>query len=239
MTTAETPAETSAEALHQRARLRAERSLGTSVMAIEFTLISVMVGVVLFPLAESATSLLRDRRVEGWAYLAAALMLTLHLWTSVIVHALTFVSWPMDFGRNLLYIGLGLVMAMQMHFLDDPVGWFALSAVSAGVAALTVLYDTQVLHRRVNRTGDALLAAVLHRQRQQVRLLPAYAVIAVVPLLLVTLWPGTFVHGWAHLALVSAQALITAVALVGTVRAFDGWADLIVRREMAGQEHGR
>src|SRR5947209_576559 len=101
----------------ERARQHAERNLSASIVAIEFTLISVMVGVVLFPLVESATVLLRERNYQYWPYIAAGLVLTLYLWSSVISHSITFIGWPIDFGHNLLYITLAVVLAIQAHFL--------------------------------------------------------------------------------------------------------------------------
>src|SRR5438105_12071821 len=143
----------------ERARQHAERNLSTSIIAIEFTLISVMVGVVLFPLVEAATGLLHDRHYQYWPYIVTGLVMTLYLWSAVITHSLTFIGWPMDFGHNLLYIILALVLAVQMHFLADPVAWFAITPLSAAVAALTVYYDLRVVEQRL--VGAAGAAAIV------------------------------------------------------------------------------
>ncbi len=47
-------------------RLEARRNLSGTVITIEMTLISVLAGVNLFPLMESATPVLRTLRFEYW-----------------------------------------------------------------------------------------------------------------------------------------------------------------------------
>jgi hypothetical protein len=217
----------------QRARRHAERNLSASIVAIEFTLISVMVGVVLFPLVEEATVLLRERHYEYWPYIAAGLALTLYLWAAVISHSLTFIGWPMDFGHNLLYITLALVLAIQAHFLDEPVAWFAITPLSAGIAALTVYYDLRVVRQRLpGATGAAaeVFAAALEQQRRQLRLTPWYALQVLVPLALVIWLPGVFIERPVHVVLLIVQMLFTAAALAVTIRSFRGWSPLILRR---------
>src|SRR5258708_24618992 len=85
-------------------RERAERNLGALVIAIEFTLISVMVGVILFPLMDFATPILREMKFEYILYIVSGLVLILYIWTEVISHSLSFIGWPIDIFHNLLYI---------------------------------------------------------------------------------------------------------------------------------------
>lgn len=59
-------------------RERAERYLGSIILTIEFTLISVMVGVILFPLMDHAAVVLRDLRYEYWLYIVSGHLLILY-----------------------------------------------------------------------------------------------------------------------------------------------------------------
>ena len=224
-----------------RTRRHAERDLSALVVAIEFTLISVMVGVVLFPLTEVGTALFRDLAFEFWPYLACGLALTLYMWTSVIDHSLTFVGWPMDLGHNLLYIVDAVVLAIQMHIVVDPVGWFATSTLAAVLTTATMAYDLRLIRRRRgDATGPAaaLYQAVLAQQRRQVRAAPAFLLLAAVPLLLLLALPDVFgaAHGHWHLALIALQLLAVLAALGQAVRTFSGWTEPIVRQAMAGLE---
>ena len=76
------------EAVHPNSELRsrAESQLSSLVMTIEFTLISVMAGVVLAPLATEAKDLLRDLRFEFWPYILFGLLYILLVWSGVISH---------------------------------------------------------------------------------------------------------------------------------------------------------
>jgi hypothetical protein len=218
-----------------RARHHAERDLGVLVVAIEFTLISVMVGMVLVPLTEVATALLHDLRFEYWLYLACGLALALFLWASVIGHSLTFIGWPIDLGHNLLYIVLAVVLAVQMHYAADPLGWFATSAAASAVATLTVLYDERLIRQRLRgATGAAagLLAVVLARQREQARSAPWYFVVALVPVGLLLASPEVFLRQRGHLVLIALQLLAVLWALAGAVRTFRRWTEPIMRQAM-------
>jgi hypothetical protein len=107
-------------------RLQARCHLRGTVITIEMTLISVLLGVCLFPLMESASPLVRMLRFDYWPYIVASLLLIMWVWTGVISHALTWVSWPIDIGHYLLYIVGALLVGIQMHFLADPTAWFCL-----------------------------------------------------------------------------------------------------------------
>src|SRR6187399_302714 len=117
-------------------RERAERNLGALAVAIEFTLISVMVGVILFPLMDFATPILRGLKWEYMPYVVSGLILILYTWSEVISHSLTFIGWPMDLPHNLLYIVTSMFLAVQMHFLQEPLGWFCLTTISVTIAAV-------------------------------------------------------------------------------------------------------
>jgi hypothetical protein len=222
-----------------RARRHAERDLSALAVAIEFTLISVMVGVVLFPLTEVATELLRDLHFEFWPYLACGLALTLLLWASVIGHSLTFIGWPIDLGHNLLYIVLAVVLAIQMHFAADPVGWFATSALASAVASLTVFYDRRLIGHRLRLARGAtadLFRAVLVQQQAQLLMTPLFLLVGLVPLGLLLVLPEVFLHRPGHLVLIVSQLLAVLWALAHAVRTFGVWAEPIVSRAVAELE---
>jgi hypothetical protein len=95
------------------------------------------------------------------------------------------------------------------------------------------VYDARVIEQRLAGSSgpDAgVLAAALAQQRWHVRLIPAYAIVNVLPLALVLWLPEVFVARGGHLALVVIQTLIAAGALASTIRAFYGWTGSILRR---------
>jgi hypothetical protein len=161
----------------ERLRLRehAERNLGSLVIAIEFTLISVMVGVVLFPLMDFATPILRELKFQYIPYIISGLVLILYIWTEVISHSLSFIGWPIDIVHNLLYIVFAMVLAIQMHFLQDPLSWFAITCLSAIIAFAITYYDLRLIGaRRQGARGAAaeLFDSAYKRQQSLARTAP-------------------------------------------------------------------
>ncbi|MGB8648545.1 MAG: hypothetical protein WCF84_25135 [Anaerolineae bacterium] len=219
----------------QHLREHAERNLGALVISIEFTLISVMVGVILFPLMDNAAILLRDLRWELWPYILSGLLFTLLLWTQVISHSLSFVGWPIDIGHNLLYIVFALVLGVQMHFIMDPRGWFAVSFISTLVAWLLVYYDARVIEERMTGVSGAALAlftVALERQRNLGRQFVIAFADALLNLGAVLLWSPFMIDRPGHLILIALQLLLVLGLTVRTIQVFKSWTEPVVRKAM-------
>ncbi len=219
----------------EHVRERAERNLGALIITIEFTLISVMVGVILFPLMDGASILLRDMRVEYWPYILGGLLFTLLLWTQVISHSLSFVGWPISIGHNLLYIVFALCLGIQMHFLSDPRGWFAVSLITTLVGWLLIFYDAQVIQERLAGAGGAALLvfkSALERQRRLGRRFAIAMADALANLALILLLPGVFLAGPGHWALILLQSLLVFLLTLSTIQVFRSWREPIVLKTM-------
>lgn len=212
-------------------REHAERNLSVLVITVEFTLISVMIGVILFPLMDHAKDLLANLEYEYWLYILSGLLFVLYLWTEVISHSLSFIGWPLEFGHNLLYIVFALLLAVQMNFLSDPRAWFALTLVNTLVAATIVIYDLRVIEKkRANARPRAaeLFALVLKRQQGLLRVMPLTLLNAFVPLTLMLVLPAIFIEQHGHLILVALQILVLLALLIRTIQTFTSWAEPIL-----------
>jgi hypothetical protein len=223
-------------------REHAERNLGSLVIAIEFTLISVMVGVILFPLMDFATPIVRELKWEYMPYILSGLILILYIWTEVITHSLSFIGWPMDIFHNLLYIIFAMVLAVQMHFLQDPLGWFTVTLISACVAAAIAYYDRRVITERLtgaNGAAAALYQTALTRQRYLVRVAPFTILNALLDVALVFFLPVIFIQYKGHLVLVAIQIAAFIYFLRRTILAFQAERGQIVLKaieELASEE---
>ncbi|HZQ08382.1 MAG TPA: hypothetical protein VFD70_17495 [Anaerolineae bacterium] len=229
--------------IEQALRERAERNLGSLVIAIEFTLISVMVGVILFPLMDFATPILRDLKFEYMLYIVSGLVLILYLWTEVIAHSLSFIGWPIDIFHNLLYIVFAMVLAIQMHFLQDPLGWYAMTAVSAMLGATIVYYDLRIIEeRRKGTSGQAatsLFDTAWQRQHALLRTAPFTIGNALLQVALVFFLPIIFIEYKAHLVLIIIQIGGFIFLLRRTITAFKGERETIVQKaieELASEQ---
>ncbi|MBI4673446.1 MAG: hypothetical protein HY741_17475 [Chloroflexi bacterium] len=221
--------------LNQHLREHAERNLGALVIAIEFTLISVMVGVILFPLMDHATPILRDLKFEYMLYILSGLVLILYIWTEVITHSLSFIGWPIDIIHNLLYIVFAMVLAVQMHFLQEPLGWYAMTFLSALVAAAISYYDQQVIAGRMHGATGAsatLFQAAHTRQKWLVRISPVTVLNALVQVALVFFLPVLFIEYRAHLILIVLQIFGFLFLMRRTIRAFIAERELIVQKSI-------
>lgn len=224
-------------------RDRAERNLGSLVIAIEFTLISVMVGVILFPLMDFATPILRELDFEYMPYILVGLLLILYIWTEVISHSLSFIGWPIDILHNLLYIVFAMVLAIQMHFLSNPRAWFAMMVVSALVGGGIAYYDQKVIEqRRENSAGAAarLYETAWQRQHGLVRTGIVTILISVVQAGLVLLFPMIFLEYKAHLILVAMLIVAFFYRIRRTIGQFKATREQIVAKaveELASEEY--
>ncbi len=237
--TSRTLSESASRAIPTHLREQAERNLSALVITVEFTLISVMVGVILSVLVTAAAPILRDLQYEYWLYLVSGLVLVLFLWTEVVTHSLAFIGWPMEFGHNLLYILFAAALAIQMNFLADPVGWFALSTVSSGMATITVLYDRHVIARRqVGAHGAAaeMFQLAMTRQRGLIRTAPITLFNALLTVALVLVFNDFFMGRHFHLILIVAQIIAILILLARTIRTFESWTRPILYK--AVQELG-
>ena len=219
-----------------RRRSRAERNLSSMVVTIEFTLISVMAGVVLAPLADNAKDLLRGLRFEYWPYILFGLLYVLFMWSGVVSHSFTFVGWPLELGHNLFYIVWALVLAVQMAFMQDPTAWFAANILQYLVVGWIGYYDLRILQRRAKTAegaAKALFDMASVRQARLIRLFPVAVGSAALSLALLALEPGFFLNQHAHWLLGCIQILVACGGLLHNGRSLIAWQEPIMEKAMA------
>src|ERR1043166_2420824 len=105
------------------------RDLDSVVVNIELTLVSIIQGVALFFLTDNARALLSKEHASASLYVAAGLCVIFIFWSRSVIHTLTLIRWPLEFGHNFFYIACALGEAILFSHLGDPLAWFQLSAV--------------------------------------------------------------------------------------------------------------
>ena len=75
------------------------------VVNVELTLASIIQGVALYFLTDNARGSLALHQSVVWLYLLTGLVIIFIFWSRSIIHTLTLVRWPLEFGHNFLYIG--------------------------------------------------------------------------------------------------------------------------------------
>ena len=210
------------------------RDLDSVVVNIELTLVSIIQGVALFFLTDNARGLLAKEHASAFLYVAAGLCVIFIFWSRSIIHTLTLIRGPMEFGHNFFYIGCALGEAILFSHLDSPLAWFQLSAVFAVIVWLLFIYDMRLIHARVVEARDdperTLYARARSDQLLNIRLLvPLLVLFNLACALAIWRWPDLFIARSGHLWLIGAQIALFIGYLIYTGRYFSAIAALVLR----------
>src|SRR4029077_16674294 len=201
---------------------------------IELTLVSIIQGVALFFLTDNARALASTRQSSSLLYVAAGLCVIFIFWSRSVIHALTLIRWPLEFGHNLFYIACALGEAILFSRLDNPLAWFELSTACAAIVWLLFIYDMRLIHARVaesrNDSDRALYAHAKSDQLLNIRLLvPLLIALNLVSAFAIWHWPDLFIARGCHIWLISIQLLFFISYLFYTIRYFSAIAPLVLR----------
>lgn len=113
------------------ARSSAKRALDAAVVNIELTLISIIQGLALGVLAAASVEPLVQLQWQAWPYVLTGLLVVLIFWSRALVHTLSFIGWPLEFGHTFVYFGATLLEAVALSQVAHPERWFALNTLYA------------------------------------------------------------------------------------------------------------
>ena len=170
-----------AEQPDQHHRRAAKSQLDATVVGIELTLISIIQGLALGVLATNAVAPIVTLQWETWPYVVTALVSTLIFWSRSLVHTLSFVGWPLEFGHTFLYFTVTLVEVAAFSQVTDPLHWFALNTLYALAIWWLYAHDLRVVRRHqgdFTTAGErALYADVIRDQLANIRVIMPLAVL--------------------------------------------------------------
>ena len=211
------------------------------VVEIELTLVSIIQGVALTVLIENAHTVIAERQLFFWLYVVAGLFVIFVFWSRAVLHIITVIRWPLEFGHNFLYIACALVEAILFAQLGKPASWFGFGAAFIAIGWTLFVYDLRLIYARMrDSAGEAsnrLSARVLRDQWLNIAvLLPAVFLLNFLSAVLIRTWPEVFLMGNAHVWLIAVQVLSFAGYLIYVVRFYVSLAPLIVeaRHEWRG-----
>jgi hypothetical protein len=210
------------------------RELDSVVINIELTLVSIIQGVALFFLTDNARALLSKAHASASLYVVAGLCVIFIFWSRSVIHTLTLIRWPLEFGHNFFYIACALGEAILFTRLDNPLAWFQLSAAYAGIVWLLFIYDMRLIHARIAESRDdserALYGSARSDQLLNIYLLvPLLIILNLVSAFAIWRWPGLFITRGHHIWLISIQLLSFIGYLFYTSRYFSAIAPLVLR----------
>jgi len=213
---------------------RTRQELNTIVVNIELTLASIIQGVALYFLTENARTIVSERNWGALLYAAAGLFVIFIFWSRSIIHTLTLIKWPLEFGHNFFYIACALGEAILFTRLARPLAWFYLSSVYAGIVWLLFIYDIRLIHARFQEADSdaerALYACAKTDQLLNISaLLPLLCAFNLACAFAIDHWPQYFISALGHIWLISTQLLSFIVYLGYVTRFFARIAPLILR----------
>ena len=225
---------------HRRA---AKTQLDNTVVGIELTLISIIQGLALGVLATAAVAPILSLQWESWPYIAAGLLVILIFWSRSLVHTLSFIGWPLEFGHTFIYFGATLIEAVALTQVSDPERWFALNALYAAAVWGLYAYDLRVVRAHeadFESPGErALYEDIVRDQRVNiVAMMPLAVAFQGLSWWLLRTYPDAMLGGRWHLLPIGLTLLFSANYLYGGVRLLHRRRDWIVERNAQERAEG-
>ena len=145
--------------------------LDTMIVEIELTLVSIIQGVALTVLIENAQGVISDRQFVFWPYIAAGLLVIFVFWSRAVLHIITVIRWPLEFGHNFLYIACALVEALLFAQITKPASWFGFVSSRARAVVYAVsdglVWSAGACHRLGPAGSSGWRRAGSHRCRNR------------------------------------------------------------------------
>ena len=219
----------------------ARSELDSMIVEIELTLVSIIQGVALTVLIENAHVLISEWQLFFWPYVIAGLLVIFVFWSRAVLHIITVIRWPLEFGHNFLYIACALVEAILFAQLGKPARWFGFGAAFIAIGWTLFVYDLRLIHARMRDSAgpvsNRLSSRVLRDQWMNIAvLLPGIFLLNIFFLFAVRTWPEFFVARNGHVWLIAGQLIAFVGYLIYVVRFYVDLAPLIAeaRQEWRG-----
>jgi hypothetical protein len=219
-----------------RLRRNAKTQLDTTVVGIELTLISIIQGLALAMLASAAVQPMLQLQWETWPYIFTGLLVILIFWSRSLIHTLSFIGWPLEFGHTFGYFGATLVEAAALTQVANPKAWFALNACYALAVWGLYAWDLRVVrgqsHDFTTDEERLLHDDIVRDQRLNiVALMPLAIVFQGASAWLVHRYPEAMLQSHGHLVLIGLTILFSLHYLQGGVRLLRRRRDWILARQ--------
>src|SRR5689334_20706382 len=130
--------------------------LDSMIVQIELTLISIIQGVALTFLIDSARDVTTLREIMFWPYIVAGLFVIFVFWSRSVLHIITVIRWPLEFGHNFLYIACALIEALLFGNLHNPERWFAFGTLFGAVGWTLFYYDLRLIRARARDSAGPM-----------------------------------------------------------------------------------
>jgi len=194
---------------------------------VELVLISLIEGVALVTLAEQIAIAFQE---PDWyryiPYMLAGLAILLVFWTQSIMHAISFIRWPIRVEHMFLYFLSALVQIIAYTNILHIGTWFLWWAFFSLVAMMMYFIDLSILRDSYPafakfKSGTEFLAAIERRHLFEMKyLVPSALAFNLVWVITVLLFPNFFQNIFIYLIPGTLQAIFSIYALYDCTKNF-------------------
>ncbi len=208
-------------------------------MDIEFLIISVIQGMALQILASVAAPILGDLKFEFWPYLFSAFVLILVFWSQSVIHAWSFIDWPIDLPHAFLYFLASFIEVIAFIYITDPLRWYLFGLVFLVVMAVLYVYDLSVIKRRKNyfKKNQAYMRLFHHTYTRQIKelkvLVTSALIFNITASVLIFTMKSLFLESRYHVIIGTTQAIFSCGLLYVSIKGFKKRTKLITEAFIA------
>lgn len=201
---------------------------------IEIVLISLIQGVALVVLGEQSFRALDE---PDWyryiAFVLSGLVILLLFWGQSVMHALSFIRWPIRLEHMLLYFAAGFLQILAYAHITDLDGWFfywtlfSVAAVALYFVDLSIVRDSFKNFAKL-KGGEKFIDMIEDRHLYEMRyILPAAIGLNLILLGLVWLFPKVFQNWMVYETTGALQLAFSLYALYEVRRTFSARSAMI------------
>jgi hypothetical protein len=200
---------------------------------VEFLLISVIQGVALVTLATSAVEPLTSLQIATWPYIIVAFLFILIFWSGAIIHAVSFIDWPIDLAHSFLYFLASIIEIFAITNLTHPLLWFLFLFLFQLVALALYMYDLQMIKQKeqklsVGASGKMLYKHIYSEQKKELQFyIPASSCLFLGSFLALYFEPAIFIQKGYHEVLVLLQFIFAFGFLIKELQTFKKRCELL------------
>lgn len=199
---------------------------------IELVLISIVEGVALVTLGDHATDVLQGPQALYLApFVLAGLLLLLVFWAQSILHAISFIRWPLKMEHMFLYFVAAFVQVIAYGCITDAKAWFFWWTIFSLVALATYVVDLRIMKESPlarDPTHANYIQEIVTRHLFEMKyLVPVAIAFNLLAYAIVTYTPPTAMDTLTLAALGILQSLISLIALLDCVRNFNKRSHLL------------
>ncbi len=203
---------------------------------VEFLLISVVQAVALGALATAAADTIGNLRLEYFPYIISSFVLILSFWSVAIIHAISFIDWPLDLSHSFLYFLASFIEVMAFSHVTSPVAWFGFITAFFVVAFVSYFVDLKMIIARKDKFKTSaklkLYNHILNRQQFEMKfIIPAAMLFGLVSFIAILAKPELFINNHWHVGLIVFQTAFSVVVLLESVNNFKLRAKLVTQSQ--------